>query len=236
MTDSHSLIAALSEEERQHVASWAAKTSRTEEWTGAQVVRLLAVTEEGEPFGAREDLLRQASEELTHARLYAAFAQKFKDASWIGEYAARRRNFQEASFTSILRRMDATPVSHDGASRIRFLVGLFFLDLAGLMTVNVYEESPFSELQEIALQIRADEGRHVHDGREWLLSQSASLAGGKALLANAVEELLPDIDAFFGGDDSPVQRTLKKTGIRKVPNAELKRKFRDKIRALLHLD
>jgi 1,2-phenylacetyl-CoA epoxidase catalytic subunit len=235
MQSSDTLIARLSSEERQHIASWAAKTSRTEEWTGAQVVRLLAATQDRERFGPEADLLRQAAEELTHARLYAAFAQQFKEPAWLSAYAQKAQNFSQSSFTALLRRMDATPVSHDPGARVRFLTGLFFLDLAGLMTVNVYEESPFPELQEIALQIRTDEGRHVHDGREWLLSLSAALPAGRELLRQAVDELLPDIDAFFGGDESPVQATLQKVGIRKTPNAQLKAKFRDKITALLHL-
>lgn len=234
MANSADLIAALSDEERRHIASWAAKTSRTEEWTGAQVLRLLAVSER-ERFSAEAELIRQATEELTHARLYAAFAQQFKDAAWLAAYAERSQNFTASGFTAILRRLEVTPVSHGAAPRVRFLTGLFFLDLAGLMTVNVYEESPFSELQDIALQIRADEGRHVHDGREWLLRLSTELPEGGELLRRAVAELLPDIDAFFGGDDSPVQKTLHKVGIRNTPNAQLKAKFRSKVTALLHL-
>jgi 1,2-phenylacetyl-CoA epoxidase catalytic subunit len=235
MKDTAALIAELSDEERRHIASWAAKTSRTEEWTGAQVARLLALPEGAERFGPKEGILRQAAEELNHARLYAAFARRFKDAAWIAAYAAKSQNFAAANFTSILRRMDATSVTCDDATRVPFLCGLFFLDLAGLMTVNVYEESPFSELQDIALVIRADEGRHVHDGREWLMSTAATAPNGRELLRQAVATLLPEIDAFFGGDASPVQSTLQKVGIRKTQNAALKAKFREKVTALLHL-
>jgi 1,2-phenylacetyl-CoA epoxidase catalytic subunit len=228
-----SIIQRLSDEERRHIASWAAKTSRTEEWTGAEVLRLLSVPDHDTRFG-RENLLRQASEELNHARMYAAFAQQFKDGVWLAEYAGRSQNFTQASFTAILRTLDTTPLL-SSMSRIPFLTGVFFLDLAGLMTVNVYEESPFEELQEIALQIRADEGRHVHDGREWLMQTVSEVEGGQAFLQEAVKRLLPQADAFFGGDDSPVQATLRKVGIRSVPNAQLKEKFRQKVTALLHL-
>lgn len=232
--NSQTLIEQLSDEERRHVASWAIKTSRTEEWTGAQVLRLLSLPDHEQRFG-RDNLLRQASEELTHARMYAAFAQQFQPAQWLVEYAQRSQNFSGASFTAILRSLDATALLTP-ISRISFLTGIFFLDLAGLMTVNVYEESPFEELQEIALQIRADEGRHVHDGREWLMQTAAEAPNGKRLLQEAVQALLPQIDTFFGGDDSPVQRTLRKAGIRSVANGQLKDKFRQKITALLHLN
>jgi 1,2-phenylacetyl-CoA epoxidase catalytic subunit len=231
---SQSLIQALNDEERKHIASWAIKTSRTEEWTGAQVLRLLSIPDHDQRFG-RENLLRQASEELNHARMYAAFSQQFKDAHWLAEYAKRSQNFTASSFTAILRNLDANPLLSPLA-RISFLTGIFFLDLAGLMTVNVYEESPFEELQEIALQIRADEGRHVHDGREWLMQNVAEVEGGKVRLAESVNALLPQIDNFFGGDESPVQSTLRKAGIRSVPNKQLKEKFRQKITALLHLE
>ncbi len=228
------LISALSEEERVHVASWAVKTSRTEEWTGQQVMRLLTLVGHEPLVGTAELVLQQAREELNHAKLYAEVAQRFRDAAWCSAYCTRAKNFSSSGFTQILRTLDSTPTSHAGPSLIRFFTGLFFLDLAGLMTVNVYEESPFASLQDVALVVRSDEGRHVHHGREFLLRSSES-AEGKALLRDAVVEMLPQIDAFFGGDDSPVQQTLHKVGIRKTPNSALKSKFREKVSALLHL-
>ena len=198
------------------------------------MLRLLSLPDHEKRFG-RENLLRQASEELNHACMYAAFAQQFKDEAWLTEYAKRALNFTGASFTAILRNLDLTSLLSP-QSRVPFLTGVFFLDLAGLMTVNVYEESPFEELQEIALQIRADEGRHVHDGREWLMQTVAEAQQGRFLLKEAVQNLLPLIDTFFGGDDSPVQHTLRRAGIRSVSNEQLKDKFRQKITALLHLD
>src|SRR5688572_21276713 len=104
-----SIIQNLSDEERRHIASWAAKTSRTEEWTGAEVLRLLSIPDHDARFG-RENLLRQASEELNHARMYAAFAQEFKDPSWIAEYAKKSLNFTSSSFTAVLRTLDTTPI------------------------------------------------------------------------------------------------------------------------------
>ena len=87
-------------------------------------------------------------------------------------------------------------------------------------------------------QAAATATRHrtvVHDGREWLMQTAAEVSDGKARLREAVQALLPQIDTFFGGDDSPVQRTLRKVGIRSVANGLLKDKFRQKVTALLHL-
>jgi 1,2-phenylacetyl-CoA epoxidase catalytic subunit len=117
---------------------------------------------------------------------------------------------------------------------VRFFTGLFFLDLAGLLAVTVYEASPFPMLQETARIIRDDEGRHVHSGRDFLLRVAATTEG-RQQLDRAAAELLPLIDAFFGGDDSPVQRTLLEVGIRTTSNSALKQRFHDKARALLHL-
>jgi 1,2-phenylacetyl-CoA epoxidase catalytic subunit len=229
--DEREQIERLSEEERAQVAAWAIKTSRTEEWTGAQVARLLALGPAA-PGGA-EALLAQAREEFHHAELYAGLARRFQPAAWCADYAARRANFREAGFTAIFRVLEATPVA-EGVALVRYLTGLFFLDLAGLMAVDVYQASPFASLQEVARVVKADEGRHVHLGREFLRA-SAREPGGEARLAGAVAELLPAIDAFFGGDDSPGQRTLQRVGIRSVSNAELKAHFRAKAKAMLHV-
>jgi 1,2-phenylacetyl-CoA epoxidase catalytic subunit len=221
----------LDDEERDHIASWALKTSRTEEWTGEQVLRLLSLPEQ-EP--RRALVLAQASDELDHARLYGSFARVFRDESWCADYCSRRQNFSKSRFTGILQILDETPVPRGGPLLVRFYTGLFFLDLAGLMTVNVYQESPFEELHEIAERIQKDEGKHVQHGRELLLGVSSDEAG-KRTLREAVDLMLPEIDAFFGGDDSPVQATLRKVGIRKTRNSTLKSEFRERIAALLHL-
>lgn len=240
----------ISSEDRQAISAWAQRTSRTEELTGQQVTRILGLSDIA--LGDAEDtsgipsplvVLRQAGDEFRHAILYAQFAQ----AAWpinMGEIASRE-NFNRKPFTSIFRQMDALPVIYGGESFVHYMVGLFFLDLAGLMTVNVYEMSPFKALQQIAMTIHADEGRHVQMGRDYLLRVREGRLldhtgrrelDGERTVRDGVLMMLPRIDEFFGNDDSTLQKTLRRVGIKTTKNSELKATFRKKVNALLHLD
>jgi len=237
----------LTRSERTAICEWAMKTSRTEELTGQQVVRILglmdlAVTDAKSGLPVPAEVLLQANDEFRHAILYAQFAQAASpiDAKEI----AKRGNFSTSKFTSIFRVMDGLPVIYGGEPFVHFMVGLFFLDLAGLMTVNVYEESPFRALQQIAISIKADEGRHVSMGREYLLrvrdgkllASDGRTVDGERVVRDAVTTMFSYIDDFFGNDTSGLQQTLRKVGIKNTPNSELKQAFRKKVNALLRLD
>ncbi len=259
------LVAAMSQAEREHVASWAIKTSRTEELTGQQVMRLaplatavrihveealgpvpirnkpcdvvLEALDESEDWPGHGVIERHASDEFEHARLYAEFATLFMPTDWCQKYAADRKNFARHGFTEMFRKLDEIPLaSQPLANRtlVRFATGVFFLDLAGLLTVGVYDESPFESLRRIAVRVHADEGRHVAFGLD-LLRNARNVVHADTI-RDATEEFLPLIDAFLGGDESPVQKTLAKAGIRRVSNADLKAKLRAKIAAQLALD
>ncbi len=235
------IVQAIPIEDRRLMATWALKTARTEEWTGQQVIRLLSVSQARGGIPSPDEIVRHAAEEFRHSALYAGFAETLlvDDAAsfvWLGDYAAKRSNFRDAGFTAIFRTMDAIPLAPHGGNerhRIRFYMALFFLDLAGLMTVNVYDEAPFESLQRLALEIRGDESRHVQFGRDYLI------AGGderRPLVREAALEMLPMIESFLGGDESPLQKTLAKHGIRNTSNADLRERFRAKIQALLRIE
>ena len=158
--------------DRRLMATWAIKTARTEEWTGQQVLRLLPSLDTEDE---KSVVLQHAKDEFRHAELYAHLADDLVintgpqapgewvaggDHKWIRDYAATRNNFRDADFTSIFRVMDSIPMCFptnrdDGHGPVRFYTALFFLDLAGLMTVNVYDEAPLSPLR----------GRHHRRGR-----------------------------------------------------------------------
>lgn len=245
-------------DDRRLMATWAIKTARTEEWTGQQVLRLLPSLFDA-PEQKRQDVLLHARDEFRHAELYAKLADDLvantgpqapgewvegADLAWIRSYASDRVNFRDSGFTTIFRVMDSIPMcfrpgnlprrGDNATPLIRFYTALFYLDLAGLMTVNVYDEAPFGQLQQIALEIREDESRHVHLGRDYLI-----VARGADLheqVQAAALEMLPHIQKFFGGDDSPTQKALQKYGLRSTPNKVLFEKFKAKVRALLHVE
>lgn len=207
-------------------------------------------------------IVQHAKDEFRHAELYATFARAMAantgpqapgqwvqgaDQKWLVDYTERHRNFRESGFTSIFRVMDEVPLCGpiaDGlyagrdddvfySGHIRFYTALFFLDLAGLMTVNVYDESPFRELQAIALKVREDESRHVALGRDYLMDVAP---GRRHLVQEAVTTLLPHIKQFFGGDESHTQKALARHGIRGVSNSELWTQFKHKVGALLRVE
>lgn len=234
----------ISNADRLLIAEWACKTARTEELTGQQVMRLATLIDRDGTSDALlisgAEVMRQSAEEFKHALLYAKFA--FSAAPDRDSYMALKGNFNHHQFTSIFRELDSLPVVFGGPNLVRFITGLFFLDLAGLMTVGVYEESPFPSLQSIAMEIRKDEGRHVQLSREYLLEvrdgkveTDGEVIDGVKLLRQSVQDLMPHMDNFFGNDDSNLQQTLKYYGIKGTSNAELKSKFRKKVNALLHL-
>ncbi len=232
--------------DRRLIATWAIKTARTEEWTGQQVLRLLPTTEDPEYANA---ILLHAADEFRHAQLYAELAEQlvagtavpgalFTEYHWLRDYAVRRNNFRDAEFTGIFRVMDSIPMCLPAVcdvswTRTRFYTALFFLDLAGLMTVNVYDEAPLAQVQKIALEIREDESRHVQLGRDYL---TAGHTGARDHLQEAVREFLPHILFFFGGDESPTQKALQKHGFRSTPNKELFERFKKKVSALLKVE
>lgn len=233
----------LTTEQRHHVAAWAIKTSRTEEWTGGQVMRLLALDDEATTrlVGTRELILQQAREELNHAHHYAQFAHHVAGREWCADYAARKKNFVDASFTQILRSMDALPLPHVVAATaadarlVQFMVRLLYLDYAGLLTVGVYQESPYRQLQDIAFVIHQDEGRHVQVGLAFA-RKALNDREGRRMVHEAARAAWTEVSLFFGGDESPTQRTLQQLGIRRTKNAELKETFRRKISALLEVE
>lgn len=221
------------------MATWAIKTARTEEWTGQQVIRLLAVSQARGGIPSADEVVRHSADEFRHSMLYAGFAETllWNDTAgheWLREYAAKRNNFRDAGFTAIFRTMDAIPLAtHSPRHMIRFYMALFFLDLAGLMTVNVYDEAPFPSLQRLALEVRGDESRHVQFGRDYL---TAGHDDRKVLVREAALEMLPLVESFLGGDESSLQKTLAKHGIRSTSNTELRARFRAKVQALLRIE
>lgn len=237
----------LTTADRKAICEWAMKTSRTEELTGQQVIRLLglmdvALTDIKSGLPVPSEVTRQANDEFRHAILYAQFAQAASPID--AKEVAKQGNFASNNFTSIFRVLDSLPVIYGGEPFVHYMTGLFFLDLAGLMTVNVYEESPFRALQQIALAIKADESRHVAMGRDYLLrvrdgvilTSDRREVDGEQVVRNAVTSMLPRVDDFFGNDTSLVQQVLRKSGIKKTSNSELKLAFRKKVSALLRLD
>lgn len=251
----------LTLEQRRHIASWAIKTSRTEEWTGQQVLRLLPIADDAdlpehtEPthfLGTRASLVQQAGEELNHARLYAGFALSAVDGlglrtdlgeNWCSDYAKKKRNFADAPFTAIFRVMEQIPltsridsISFADRDLVNFMTRLFFLDYAGLLTVGVYQESPFQELQDIALVVHGDEGRHIQNGLAFLRGALKQGPQGRANLWDAARAATAEIACFFGGDESPAQKTLRDVGIRKTSNKDLFAIFKRKVGALLEMD
>lgn len=237
--------------ERRLMATWAIKTSRTEEWTGQQVIRLLPTLKTEAEKGV---VLLHARDEFRHAQLYASLAEDLvantgpqapgewfvgADQQWLHSYVTERGNFRDKGFTSIFRLMDSIPMCfqtghlpRDERDVVRFYTALFFLDLAGLMTVNVYDEAPLQQLQQIALEIREDESRHVQLGRDYLVGSYSR----HDMVQEAAVEMLPHIEKFFGGDDSPAQKALQKHGFRGTPNKVLFERFKAKVRALLHVE
>jgi len=246
-------------DDRRLLATWAIKTSRTEELTGQQVFRLLPTVKSD---AQTQHVVQHGIDEFRHAQLYAEFADELvrgtgpqspsewvpgADFKWLRDYVAKRSNFRDAGFTSIFRVMDSIPMplmvgrEDDDFNMIRFYTALFFLDLAGLMTVNVYDEAPFTALQRIALEVREDESRHVQFGRNFLVEGHSPETimfphAPREQVQAAVREMMPHIQQFFGADQSPTQKVLQKHGFRNTSNAELFGRFEKKVSALLRVE